>query len=115
MPMAFVISCQSISSRNSGAWNRSLAMNQQYIRAEKSSMQACQIQKIYTTQLFICMAIREPGKTQWWWIGRQKPFCGIWKDDKGPEGKYRGTDVATEWLRARLKGSWIVLPEHYDD
>lgn len=73
-------------------------------------MQACQIQKIYTTQLFICLAIRTPGKTTWWWLGRHKPYCGIWKLESAPEAKYRGTDVVTEWLRARLKGSWIEEP-----
>lgn len=70
-------------------------------------MPACQIQKVYTTPLHICIAIRVPGKTRWWWIGRGKPNNQIIVNEQVPPPKFRGKDASVEWLRSRLKGRWL--------
>lgn len=82
-------------------------MSKQYNQDKEQSTPPRQIQKIYTTPLFICFSIREPGKTWWWWLGRQKPYLGFSKQEKAPPASLRTSDVATEWLRSKIKGAWI--------
>lgn len=82
-------------------------MSKQYNQDENQSTLPRQIQKIYTTPLYICFSVREPGKTWWWWLGRQKPFLGFSKQEIAPPAALRTSDIATEWLRSKLKGAWL--------
>lgn len=87
-------------------------MAQEYKREVNSSTEPCQIQKIYTTGLYLCLSIRVPGKTHWWWIGRQAPHNHILRESIPPLAKYRALDSAVEWIRSRYKGRWLHSIEY---
>ncbi len=70
-------------------------------------MPVCQIQKIYTTPLHLCLSIRRPGETLWFWLGRQKPYLGAQVITAPPPAQYRIKDVAVEWLRSKFSGRWL--------
>tara|TARA_R110000868_G_scaffold55424_8_gene172348 strand:+ start:7869 stop:9116 length:1248 start_codon:yes stop_codon:yes gene_type:complete len=83
-------------------------MGQEYKRDKDSSTIPCQVQKIYATPLHICVSIRVPGKTLWLWMGRKKPENRISLSEYTPPAKYRIKDVGVEWLRAKIKGKWLL-------
>lgn len=66
-----------------------------------------QIQKIFSTHIYICISVRMPGKTVWWWIGRGGGYKDIIQSDDQPESRLRAKDISLDWLRARLKGVWV--------
>ncbi len=66
-----------------------------------------QIQKIFSTHLFICISVRVPGKTYWWWLGRGGRFKTIKQTEDQPSSSLRAKDISLDWLRSRLKGVWL--------
>lgn len=66
-----------------------------------------QIQKIFSTHLFICISIRIPGKTLWWWLGRGGAYKCLKQTEEQPLSNLRAKDVSLDWLRSRLKGIWL--------
>lgn len=73
-----------------------------------------QIQKIYSTHIYICISIRLPGETIWWWLGRGGSYKQMKRSTLAPSSKLRVKDIGLDWLRARLKGHWVEAI-HFDE
>ncbi len=75
-----------------------------------------QIQKIYSTSMFISLSIRSPGITWFLYLGRGGGQEGIWKGDSPPSSTLRRKDNFLEYLRKHLSScSFISLElDKYD-
>ncbi len=65
------------------------------------------IQKIISTQHFICLGIRYPGITRVIYLGRGHGYEGIWFTDEMPPPAIRVRDRYLEYLRKYLKNANI--------
>lgn len=64
-----------------------------------------QIQKIYSTSQYVCITIRFPGKTKFYYFGRGSGYEGLWEGVKIPPPEMRCVDKFVEYLRKYLSGS----------
>jgi predicted ribosome quality control (RQC) complex YloA/Tae2 family protein len=67
-----------------------------------------QIQKLYSSSQFICMQIREPGKSKFLYFGRGKGYEGFWSGLSQIPSPLRKRDQFLEYMRRYLSGSVLT-------
>lgn len=66
------------------------------------------IQKIMSTPHFISIAVRFPGKTKYFALGRGSEYSGFWIMERHPASQVRVIDKYLEYLRKYLSSSSLV-------
>ena len=67
-----------------------------------------QIQKLYSSSQYICMQIREPGKSKYLYFGRGKSYEGFWEGATQIPSPLRKRDQFLEYMRRYLSGSVLT-------
>lgn len=65
------------------------------------------VQKLYSTEHFICVEARIPGKSLYLHLGRGSRYEGLFVWDEKPDSDFRTKDQFLEYLRKNLRGQKI--------
>lgn len=74
------------------------------------------VQKLYSTEHFICAECRVPGETKFLYIGRGSHFEGLFVWNERPHSDLRCKDQFLEYLRKNLRGQKVIsISQHPHD
>ena len=84
-----------------------LQIQNQLNHLTKNTSFPLRVQKLYSTEHFICAEVRTPGKSLYLHFGRGSHFEGLFVWNRKPDSEFRIKDQFLEYLRKNLRGQKI--------